>query len=63
MVKTAEDKLALGDCKGDNAIAMMTPLSSTTYRINFGDLSLDVPNESTDAGVTMGLYKWNGGGH
>ena len=33
------------------------------YRINFGDLSLDTPNESKDAGVTMGLYKWNGGGH
>ena len=63
MTRTAEDKLALGDCSGDNAIATITPLSSTTYRINFGDISLDTPNESTDAGVTMGLYKWNGGGH
>ena len=63
MVKTAENKLALGDCKGDNAIATITPLSSSTYRINFGDMSLDTPNESTDAGVTMSLYKWNGGAH
>jgi hypothetical protein len=41
----------------------MTPLSSTTYRINFGDISLDTPNESTEAGITMSLYKWNGGAH
>jgi hypothetical protein len=41
----------------------ITPLSSTTYRINFGDMSLDTPNESKDAGITMGLYKWNAGSH
>ena len=63
MVRTPEDKLALGDCDGDNAVAVVTPISSTAIRIDFGDLSLDVPNESTDAGVTMGLYKWNGGEH
>ena len=63
MVRTAEDKLALGDCKGDNAVAIITPLSSTTYRINFGDMSIDTPNESKNAGVTMGLYEWSGGGH
>ena len=63
MVKTSDDKLALGDCKGDNAIATITPLSGSAYRINFGDLSLDTPNESKDAGVTMSLYKWNGGAH
>ena len=62
-MRTSEDKLALGDCNGDNAIATVTPLSSTTFRINFGDISLDTPNESTDAGITMGLYKWNGGAH
>ena len=62
MVKTAENKLALGDCKGDNAIATLV-LSGSAYRINFGDISLDTPNESTEAGVTMSLYKWNGGGH
>ena len=43
MVRTAEDKLALGDCEGDNAVAVITPLSSTTYRINFGDKSIDTP--------------------
>ena len=63
MVRTDENKLALGDCNGDNAVVTITPLSSTTYRINFGDMSLDTPNESTDAGITMGLYTWNGGGH
>jgi hypothetical protein len=63
MVKTAEDKLVLGDCDSDAAVVTITPLSSTTYRFSFGDLSIDTPNESTDAGITMGLYKWNGGGH
>ena len=63
MVRTSEDKLALGDCNSDAAVVTITPLSSTTYRFGFGDLSIDVPNESTDAGVTMGLYKWNGGSH
>ena len=63
MVRTSDDKLALGDCKGDNAIATITPLSGSAYRINFGDLSLDTPDESKDAGHTMSLYKWNGGAH
>lgn len=63
MVRTAEDKLALGDCNSDAAVVTITPLSSTTYRFGFGDLSIDTPNESTEAGITMGLYKWNGGGH
>ena len=38
-------------------------LSSTTFRINFGDVVLEVPNEKTDAGLDVGLYKWNGGNH
>ena len=63
MVRTSEDKLALGDCNSDAAVITITPLSTTTYRFNFGDLSIDVPNESKDAGITMGLYKWNGGEH
>ena len=63
MVRTSEDKLALGDCNSDAAIVTITPLTSTTYRFGFGDFSIDVPNESKDAGITMGLYKWNGGEH
>ena len=58
-----EGALALGDCAGDNAVATITPISSSTYRINFGDVVVEVPNEKTDAGVTMGLYNWNGGAH
>ena len=63
MARTSEDKLALGNCNSDSAIVVLTPLSSTTFRFGFGDLSIDVPNESKDAGVTMGLYQWNGGAH
>ena len=63
MVRTAEDKLALGNCDSEAAVVTITPISSNVYRFNFGDLSLDVPNESKEAGVTMGLYQWNGGDH
>lgn len=55
--------LVLGDCAGDNAIATITPINSSTYRINFGDVVVEIPNEKTDAGVSAGLYKWNGGNH
>lgn len=63
MQPSDEGKLVLGDCKSDNAVAIMDPQGSTTFRINFGDKSLDTPNESKDAGITMGVYKWNGGSH
>ena len=33
------------------------------YRVEFGKRVLDVPNESTSAGVTLGTYYWNGGDH
>ena len=58
-----EGKVVLGDCANDAARAILTPLTSTTYRINFGDVVLEIPNEKTDAGLDVGLYKWNGGNH
>ena len=33
------------------------------YRFEFGKRVLDVPNESTAAGVVLGTYHWNGGDH
>lgn len=63
MQPSDEGKLVLGDCKSDNAVATIVPLSATTYRINFGGKSLDTPNESSEAGITMGVYAWNGGSH
>lgn len=63
MVKTEESTLALGDCNGENAIAIITQLSSSSFRINFGDIVLEIPNEKTDAGLDAGLYNWNGGNH
>ena len=39
---------------GDNPVA---------YRFEFGKRVLDVPNESTAAGVVLGTYHWNGGDH
>ena len=58
-----EGKVVLGDCGNDAARAVLTPLTSTTYRINFGEVVLEIPNEKTDAGLDVGLYKWNGGNH
>ena len=58
-----EGKVILGDCANDAARAVVTPLSSTTLRINFGDVVLEIPNEKKDAGLDVGLYKWNGGNH
>ncbi len=58
-----EGKVILADCENDAARAILTPLTSTTYRINFGDVVLEIPNEKTDAGLDAGLYKWNGGNH
>lgn len=63
MMPDDSGKLVLGDCKDDNAVALMTPISSTMYRIAFGDKVVEIPNEKTDAGVSAGVYKWNGGSH
>ena len=65
MGMASDNSLQLMDCKeqgteiklysvGDNPVA---------YRFEFGKRVLDVPNESTAAGVTLGTYHWNGGDH
>lgn len=63
MQPSEDGKLILGDCKSDNAIATITPINSSTYRINYGNVVVEIPNEKKDAGVTAGVYEWNGGAH
>ncbi|MCQ2123639.1 MAG: family 16 glycosylhydrolase [Fibrobacter sp.] len=63
MMPNSEKKLVLGDCADESAVAVITPLSSTTFRINFGDMVVEMPNETTDPGVTAGVYTWNGKNH
>jgi len=63
MQPSAEKKMILGDCKNEAAIAVIKPLSSTTMRVDFGDVTLEMPNETKDPGVTAGVYSWNGKDH
>lgn len=63
MMPNSEKKLVLGDCADESAVALITPLSATTFRINFGDMVVEMPNETTDPGVTAGVYTWNGKNH
>ncbi len=63
MQSDANKKLILGDCENEAASVEMVPVSSGVYRFNFGDVSLEIPNEKTDPGVIAGLYTWNGGAH
>lgn len=63
MQPNADKQLALGDCENDAAVAIVQPLSGSTYRINFGDVVVEIPNEKTDAGLTAGVYEWNGKAH
>lgn len=58
--------LRLGDCEGAKAQAKIVQLgekSPYTYRLEFGDLVLDIPNEQTTPNVEVGLYNWNGKNH
>ena len=66
----AEDKcivangndVELGDCDSPSAYATVSE-SGSSYRINFGDKVLEIPNESKDAGAAVGLWGWNGKVH
>ena len=70
--------VASGKCMGiadDNGLKLMDCADTATfikvfsvgepvaYRIQLGNRSLDVPNESTAEGVTLSTYGYNGGAH
>ncbi|MCQ2106562.1 MAG: family 16 glycosylhydrolase [Fibrobacter sp.] len=63
MQVNADKKLVLDDCKNAAATAIMTPVSSTTFRVDFGGVTLEIPNENKDPGVIAGVYEWNGKDH
>lgn len=44
-------------------VQLISVNGENTFRLEFGNKVLDIPNESTASGVTVGLYNWNGGGH
>ncbi|HHX14746.1 MAG TPA: RICIN domain-containing protein [Fibrobacter sp.] len=61
-----DNSLSLGDCEGPKAQAKIIQLGEKvpyTYRLEFGDLVIDIPNEKTTPNVEVGLYSWNGKNH
>lgn len=62
---TESNGLEMMDCAGDRTVAKIWSIGDNpiTYRFEFGDRVVDVPNESTAAGVVLGTYSWNGGAH
>lgn len=65
MGMTSDNALQLMDCKekGTEIKLYSVGENPVAYRFEFGKRVLDVPNESTSAGVTLGTYHWNGGDH
>lgn len=59
------DALSLGSCMDSSSILRIVQMGvdQITYRMQFGNLVLDTPNESKASGITIGLYTWNGKDH
>lgn len=55
--------LALGACTDSGARIRVVAIgdSAPVYRLEFGDKVLDAPNQSSTAGLALGLYAWNRG--
>ncbi|SHL36536.1 family 16 glycosylhydrolase [Fibrobacter sp. UWEL] len=63
MLPGDDKRMYLGDCNDPGALAVMTQTSGNTFRVDFGEMTLEMPNETTDAGTTVGVYSWNGKNH
>jgi hypothetical protein len=64
MTVLTDNSLRLGDCNSSASVVRMISLNGeNVFRLEFGNKVLDIPNESTSAGIVVGLYNWNGGGH
>lgn len=55
--------LTLGDCSQNNAIATIADVGNGTYRVNFSDKVLEIPNEAKTNNAKVGLWEWNGKAH
>nr|MCF0221690.1 RICIN domain-containing protein [Fibrobacter sp.] len=61
---TSDNALKLMDCSDTATFVKMYSVGEpVAYRIQLGTRVVDVPNESTASGVTLGTYGWNGGAH
>lgn len=64
-MRKSGNEVALGACDDSASIVRIIQMgeSNVQYRMQFGNVVLDVPNESKVAGIVLGLYAWNGGNH
>ncbi len=63
MMRQGND-LIMQSCENSELLKIVSVNKDRSHnRLEFGDRVLDVPNESTAAGVTLGLYGWNGKNH
>ncbi len=62
---TSTNALEMMDCSGEKTVAKIWSVGDdpVTFRFEYGDRVIDVPNESTAAGVVLGTYTWNAGAH
>lgn len=62
---TSDNALQLMDCSKAETIVDLYTIGDNpvTYRIQLGKRVVDIPNESTAAGVVASTYGWNGGAH
>ena len=65
MGRTSSNALELMDCGKDETLVNIFSMGENpvTYRIELGDRVIDIPNESTTAGVVASTYGYNGGAH
>ena len=62
---TSSNGLERMDCSAEGTAVKIWSVGDNpvTYRIGFGNRVLDIPNESSAAGVVASTYGWNGGAH
>ena len=62
---TSDNALVLMDCSKDETFVKIFSVGDNpvTYYIKLGNRVVDIPNESTAAGVKASTYGYNGGGH
>ncbi len=62
---TSDNALELMDCSKDETFVKIFSVGDNpvTYYIKLGNRVVDIPNESTAAGVKASTYGYNGGGH
>jgi len=62
---TASNGLEMMDCSAEGTVAKIWSVGDNpvTYRFEYGERVIDIPNESTAAGVVASTYTWNAGVH